>query len=45
MKTDIESWVGGHFKKLKIKEYDLVLSFWGACEKAWIKQISDKPSK
>ena len=45
MRTDIESWVGVLFKKLKLNGYDLVLSFWGACEKAWIKQISDKTSK
>lgn len=35
MRTDIESWVVGLFKKLRIKEYDPLLSFWGACEKAW----------
>ena len=45
MKTDIEIWVGGLFKKLKIKGYDPILSFWGACEKALIKQISHKTSK
>ena len=45
MKTDMESLVVGLFKKLKIKGFDPLQSFWGACEKAWIKQISDKPSK
>ena len=45
MKADMESWVGGLFKKLKIKGYDPILSFWGACEKALSKQISNKASK
>lgn len=34
MKADIESWVGGLFKKLKLKGYNPLMSFLWACEKA-----------